>query len=67
MPRDVADAHGVHYGLPVPIEPVGREELHQGALRPPLHEHRVRDMLSRHTQHNLTRVPYQSVICEART
>src|SRR6267142_3918761 len=52
LPSDVADAHRPHDGLPIAIELARRENLHEGAPRRALHEHRVREVIAKHAQHD---------------
>lgn len=54
LPCHVADAHRLYNGLPVSVKFVWREELHEGALRRSSHEHCIREVVTKHTQHNLS-------------
>jgi hypothetical protein len=54
LPSDVANTHRSHDGLPVPVKFVWREKLHEGTLRHSFHKHRIREVVTKHTQHNLS-------------
>ena len=54
LPSKVADTHRSYNGLPVSIKSVWREELHEGAPQRSFHVHCIREVVTRHTQHNLS-------------
>jgi hypothetical protein len=54
LPSDVANTHRSYDGLPVSVEFVWRENFHEGALRRSSHEHRIREVVAIHAQHDLS-------------
>jgi hypothetical protein len=54
LPSDVADTHRSYNGLPFSVEFVWREKFHESALRRSSHEHRIREVVAKHTQHDLS-------------
>jgi hypothetical protein len=54
LPSDVADAHSSYNGLPVSVEFIWREKFHESALRRSSHEHRIREVVAIHAQHDLS-------------
>jgi hypothetical protein len=54
LPSDVVDTHRPYNGLPVSVEFVWREYLHESALRRSSHEHRIREVAAMHAQHDLS-------------
>ena len=53
LPCHVANAHRLYNGFPVSVKFVWREKLHEGALVRSFHEHGIREVVTKHTQHNL--------------
>jgi hypothetical protein len=54
LPCHIPDTHRSYNGFPVSVKFVWWEKLHEGALRRSLHIHCIREVATKHTQHNLS-------------
>ena len=54
LPSDIADTHRSYNGLPISVESVWWEKFHKSTLRRSSHEHRIREVVAIHAQHDLS-------------
>lgn len=56
LPSEVADAHRLYNGLPVPVELVWREKFDKSALWRSSHEYCICEVVAIHAQHDLSTI-----------